>query len=60
MTRSDWVSALAAVLSGTGGVWAAVYALRTQRKRLEQDFERRLQLFREGIRIGKGKDEVDS
>ena len=58
MSRADWIAAIAAVLSGTGSVFVAVYALKMTRTRMREECEERIQMLREGIGIG--RDRVDS
>jgi hypothetical protein len=59
MTRADWIAAAGAVLSGTGSVFVAVYALKLTRKRLREECEERFTLFREGMQIGERRDRMD-
>jgi hypothetical protein len=58
VTRSDWIAAAGALLSGTGSIFAVLFALRALRQRMERECEERLRLFRQGIEVG--RDRVDS
>jgi hypothetical protein len=59
VSRADWLAAIGAVLSGTGSVFIAVYALKQMRERMERECEERFRLFREGIEIGERHDPLD-
>ena len=47
------IAAVGAFLSGAGSVLGAIWVVRAMRKRLERECIERLELLREGIRIGK-------
>ena len=50
---SATLAALGAFLSGAGSVLGALLAIRAMRRRLERECRERLELLREGIRIGR-------
>jgi hypothetical protein len=52
----DQLDALGAFLSGAGSVIGAIWAIRALRRRLERECAERLELLREGIRIGQGRE----
>ena len=47
------LAGLGAFLSGVGSVLGAIYGIRAMRKRMRQECEERLELFRQGIRTGR-------
>lgn len=47
------LAGLGAFLSGVGSVLGAWFAIRAVRKRMREECEERLELFRRGIRVGK-------
>lgn len=53
MSHADWIAAAGALLSGTGSVFLAVYALKAMRKRMRQECEERFELFKQGIEEGR-------
>lgn len=48
---TDAIAAAGAFLSGAGSVLGAWFVIRGMRKRMEQECEERLRLFREGIEM---------
>jgi len=52
----DQLAAVGAFLSGAGSVLGAIWAVRALRRRLERECAERLELLREGIRIGKDRE----
>lgn len=53
---ADKLAALGAFLSGAGSVVGAIFAVRALRRRLERECAQRIELLREGIRIGKDRE----
>jgi hypothetical protein len=58
--NSTTLAGLGAFLSGAGSVLGAIWAIRLMRKRLERECQERLELLREGIKIGEAHDKVDT
>jgi hypothetical protein len=50
---SDQVAAIGAFLSGMGSVLGAWFAIRSVRKRMQQECEERIKLLEHGIEIGR-------
>lgn len=48
---SDAIAALGAFLSGIGSVLGAWFVLKSERKRLHEECEERLRLYKEGIEM---------
>jgi hypothetical protein len=51
--NAQTLSALGAFLSGVASVLTAAFAIRRVRKRAEEECERRLAAFREGLKVGR-------
>ena len=49
----ELLAGLGAFLTGAGSVLTALYAIRAMRKRLRQECDERLELFRQGIAVGR-------
>ena len=49
---SNWLAGLGAFLSGVGSILGAWFAIRGMRKRMRQDCEERLELYKQGLARG--------